>query len=141
MTPTFAASRLKLVATIVAASGVLLAAAAIPGVSAPGALFVDLAFWPFDGRQTVAAPEARLLIGIGGGLTVGLCVMAWMVADRVMPRDPEAARAIVAVGIGSWFIVDSVASVAAGAPANALFNVPILLAFLWPMRGLKAQPA
>lgn len=141
MTPTIAASRLKLVATLVAGSGLLLALAAIPSLSAPGAIFVDLVFWPFDGRPGIDGQAARLLIGIGGGLTFGLSVMVWMVADRVMVRDPDAARAIVMTGIGCWFVVDSIASVAAGVPINALYNVPILLAFLWPLVGLTTRPA
>jgi hypothetical protein len=36
-------------------------------------------------------------------------------------------------GVGCWFVVDSLMSIAAGAPLNAIFNVGFLLLFVVPV--------
>jgi hypothetical protein len=135
------ATSIKRNALLVGASGIILAISALPGLSALATLFIDIAFWPIDGKQSVSIPETRLLIAIAGGLTVGLCAFTWMVADRVLVRDPVNAKAIITTGVGSWFMVDSLGSIAAGAPFNAVINAAFLALLLWPLRGLATKPA
>jgi len=127
-------SWLKAVSIVTALSALPLAFSGFPGLSSIANLFVDLAFWPLDGRPTIAAPETRLFAAISGGLTIGLAAFTWMVADRVYARDPAAARAIILVGLTAWCATDSLGSIAAGAPMNVLINVLIWVAFLWPLR-------
>ena len=125
---------LKMTSVAVAVLGLFTAIAAVPALEAPLRWLVDLAFLPFDGRQSLAAPETRLLAAIGGGLTVGLGVLLYMIADKVYPRDPTTGRQIILAGIWSWFVVDSTGSVLAGAPFNAVLNAGFLLAYVWPLR-------
>jgi hypothetical protein len=132
--------QLRVAAGIIIAFGFMAAAAAVPALSWPMLLFTDIVLWPWDGAQSLASPEARLLCAIGGGLTVGLGVAMWMLATRLYPRDPALAHAIMMTSMGSWFVVDSACSVLAGASVNALLNVGFFLMIAVPLsRAAKAE--
>ena len=101
--------------------------AAIPALSGPTQFLLDLIYFPVDGAQAVDSSAARLLNAITGGLMTGLGVMTFLIADELLPREPALARRILLAGIGTWFVVDSSMSIAAGAPLNAAFNTGFLL--------------
>ena len=124
---------LRLGAGITIAFGLLIAAAAIPALSGPAALLLDLVYFPVDGLQAPDGQAARLLSAIGGGMTVGAGALLWLVATRVYPADPALGRTLIVTGVGCWFVVDSLMSIAAGAPLNAFFNVGFLLLFVVPV--------
>lgn len=124
---------LKAASAVVIGFGLVGAMAAVPKLSGPMLLLTDIAFWPIDGAQSLAAPETRLFSAIGGGLTVGLGVAMWMLATRLYAREPELARSIMLTAMGSWFVVDGVGSALAGAPVNVLLNVGFLLAYVIPL--------
>ena len=130
-------SILKAGAIILIAFGLLFAAAAVPALSYPAVFFLDLALWPLDGAQSLDAPETRLLCAVGGGMLVGWGALFYLLADRVYPQEPALVRKFVLVSICSWFVVDSMGSIAAGAPMNALFNIGFLALFALPV--LKVQ--
>lgn len=127
---------LKTGAAVTLAAGLLIGAAAIPALQGPVNLMVDLIYFPVDSAQSVDAVSARLLSAITGGLMVGLGVMLWVVATELCPREPALGRRLILLGIGSWYVVDSSMSVAAGAPLNVLFNSGFLLIFVLPAWGL-----
>lgn len=129
---------LKAVSIVTALSAVPLVFSGLTGLSAIANVFTDLAFWPLDGRQTIAAPETRLFAAIAGGVTVGLAAFVWIVADRLYQRDPAAARAIILTGLTAWCVADSFGSIAAGAPMNVVINLLIFTAFVWPLRKAPA---
>jgi len=124
---------LKFAAILVVLTGVMFAFAAYPPTAWPLLALADLTFWPFDGAQSLAAPETRLAYGVGGGVMAGWGVMIWLLVDRVWPRDPQTARLLILTGLIAWFVIDSAASVAADAPWNVLVNVGFLLIFLLPL--------
>ena len=127
---------LKIGAAVTLAAGLLIGAAAIPALQGPVNLMVDLIYFPVDSAQSVDAVSARLLSAITGGLMVGLGVMLWVVATELCPREPALGRRLILLGVGSWYVVDSSMSVAAGAPLNVLFNSGFLLIFVLPAWGL-----
>ena len=127
---------LKTGAAVTLAAGLLIGAAAIPALQGPVNLMVDLIYFPVDSAQSVDAVSARLLSAITGGLMVGLGVMLWVVATELCPREPALGRRLILLGVGSWYVVDSSMSVAAGAPLNVLFNSGFLLIFVLPAWGL-----
>lgn len=127
---------LKAAAILLIAFGVMVAAAAVPVLSYPTLFLLDLALWPLDGAQSLAASETRLLCAVGGGMLTGWGALIFLVADRLYPIDPVQARQLILISICSWFVVDSAGSLAAGAPVNAVLNVGFLLLFLVPL--LKA---
>ncbi|MCP5081471.1 MAG: hypothetical protein GY948_07220 [Alphaproteobacteria bacterium] len=114
-----------------------MAAAVVPALSYPAVFFLDLALWPLDGAQSLAAPETRLLCAVGVGMLVGWGALLYLLADQVYLHEPALVRKIVLVSICSWFVVDSMGSIAAGAPMNALFNIGLLALFALPV--LKTQ--
>ena len=67
------------------------------------------------------------------GVLVGWGALLFLVADQLGSVDPVLVRTFVLTSIGSWFVVDSLGSLAAGAPVNALFNVGFLVLFFWPV--------
>ena len=81
-------------------------------------------------------PGARLFSAVSGGLLVGIGVMVWLIASELCRVNPALARRLILLGFGSWYVVDSSMSVAAGAPLNVVSNTAFLLIFLVPAWGL-----
>jgi hypothetical protein len=94
---------LKFASVIVMGFGLLTAVAAWPPLNAP----------------------TRCLVGFG--------VLQWLVLTKLFAREPALARHMLLSCMWSWFVVDSTASVVAGAPFNAVMNVPFLMLFLVPL--------
>ncbi len=127
---------LKAGAFFTAVCGLLIAAAAIPALQYPIEVSFDLLYYPVDQGQSMNTPVARLFSAFSGGLLVGLGVMLWIIASELGPGDPALARRLILLGLGSWYVVDSSMSVAAGAPLNVVSNTAFLLIFLVPAWGL-----
>lgn len=119
--------------------GALVAAAAWPPLSGPALLLVDPIFWPFDGAQSLDAPETRLMMAIGGGVTAGWGLTIWQIAEKLLPKDPAMARAILVPSILFWFVVDSTFSVLSGGGLNLLPNIVFLAALLWPLLRMERR--
>jgi len=98
-------------------------------------LFLDLAYLPYDGTQSFASDEGRLLIAISGGLMTGWGVMFWLVTTRVYARDPELGKALILPSIIVWFVIDSAGSILAGALFNTVMNAGFLIMFVVPVIG------
>ena len=132
---------LKGASAVLIGFGFLIALAAVPATAGPTAFLIDLVFWPVDGAEGLAGSDMRLLCAIVGGLFVGWGMAMWLVATRLYPREPALARTIILTSVSAWFIVDSIGSVAAGAPLNAALNVGFLLAFVLPLwRPVRTVP-
>ncbi|GAB5463035.1 hypothetical protein [Hoeflea alexandrii] len=127
-------SWLKAAAGIVIGVGLLLAAGALPPLAAPVVFLADLIIWPLDGLQTLGAPETRVFMAISGGVMVGWGVTLWKLAEHLMAEHPAAVRSITMTGLYSWFVVDSIGSIAAGVPLNAVANVSFVVLFLLVFR-------
>lgn len=124
---------LKTACAIVIGFGLLGAVTAHPALSGPERIFIDLAIWPVDGQPDNPTPESRLLWAIVSGVLVGWGMMLWLITTRILPKDPALARTMILTSICTWFVVDSLGSIAAGAPMNALFNIGFLLLFVIPL--------
>lgn len=124
---------LKIASIIVIGFGILIALAALPATAGVTVFLADIIVWPFDGAQSFAAQETRLMSAIGGGVMAGWGALLWLVSAHGFQADPAFARKAILTSVITWFLADSTASVLAGAPLNALFNVPFLLAFTMPI--------
>lgn len=124
---------LKIASEVFVLFGLLIAFASIPSAAAPTLFLADLIFWPVDGVQAVTTETNRLLSAILGGVMVGWGVLLYLLTTRLYPRDSDFARMLITASIGTWFFVDSLGSIAAGAPLNALFNLGFLAMFMIPL--------
>lgn len=135
MTPKMATLWLK-----IAIETQLLLGAAMILVGAPivgGALssLLGLVIDP-GGEAAPLTVEARLLAVIGGGLLIGWSALAWHITTtQVEAGDPRGARALT-IALLLWFGTDSLGSVVAGVPLNALGNLVYLALFLPPLIAL-----
>jgi hypothetical protein len=126
-------SQLKIASAIVIAFGLSTAIAAWPPLNLPTLWLIDLMFLPFDGQQSLGGYETRILCAVLGGLLVGFGGLQWLVVTKLFAREPVLAGQMLWTSIWSWFVVDGMASVVAGAPFNAVMNVPFLLLFIIPL--------
>jgi hypothetical protein len=132
-------TQLKFASAVVIGFGLLTALAAFPPLNPPTLWLIDLMFLPFDGQQNLHAPETRILSAILGGILVGFGVLQWLVVTKLFTREPALARQMLLTSMGAWFVVDCTASAIAGAPFNAVMNVPFLLLFVVPLWRGNAQ--
>ncbi|WP_374426339.1 hypothetical protein [Tabrizicola sp.] len=133
---------LRFAAGVTMVTGLALALSAVPALNIGVRLLTDLLVWPFDGAETLAASETRLALSIGGGVMLGWGLMIWQLAGEPLEHASDAVRGIIRASVLGWFLVDSAASVAAGAALNILPNLVFLALFLLPMRrGAKVVPA
>lgn len=114
--------------------GIGFALLALPFLGAGAKPFFQLAYWPMQTDVTALGAPVPLLVGIAGGLTAGLGGMLWAVATHVLPVAPEAGVKVVRTTAWVWYAVDSSASIAAGAPFNAVLNLAFLALMLWACR-------
>lgn len=121
---------------------------ALLGVTAVFAPFVDpimRGFWPDGAVPAGVRRFAMFNFGTGGGLTAGLGLLAWFVTRHAIRRGERWGGVAVGASVSLWFVVDSGMSIHAGVPANALFNLILLISVavplivLWPH--LRARPA
>jgi hypothetical protein len=124
---------LRFAAAVTLLTGLGFAAAAFPPTNALIRLLIDLTIWPFDSAETLAAPETRLGLAIGGGVMAGWGAMIWQLLGVPYARDPEAIRSIILSSVLIWFAIDSTASILAGAALNGVGNVALLALFLVPI--------
>ena len=104
--------------------------------------FLDLAIWPaLDGAQRLDGAEADMLLAIVAGFSVAIGVFVWVLATRIMPRDPGLARRTIALAMGGWFAVDSLGSWLGGAGGNVILNMGFAALFLVPALWPEPRPA
>ncbi|MEM7747683.1 MAG: hypothetical protein AAF346_05490 [Pseudomonadota bacterium] len=130
---------LKIGAGLVVVFGFITALGAYPPTAGVLGFLVDMIKWPIDGSQTIAGEEFRLLSAVSGGVMVGWGLLIWLIAERLYEREPHLSRLMIMVSVGAWFVVDSLASIMAGAALNAVLNISFLVLFFVPMMGKMAD--
>ncbi|MEM7036203.1 MAG: hypothetical protein AAF570_04415 [Bacteroidota bacterium] len=123
---------LKITGLLIASFGPICFLATMPEFAEPGRWTLDLLSWPLDGREAMDDSTARFLSALLGGFLLGYGVTVWMLSS-VYEKAPELIRKAVVIGLCSWFVLDSSGSIAGGHASNALWNIPILLAFVGPL--------
>lgn len=132
---------MKFSAIVFIVFGLLSALAAWPPLAGPQQFLVQLIFADFDGSVTIATQSERLLSAILGGIIAGLGVMLWQLVDKLYQDNPALIGRIIITSLLTWFVVDSTASVLAGAPFNFIGNLGFLALFLVPLMRAKAEHA
>jgi hypothetical protein len=94
---------------------------------------LDLLAWPLDGTQIYSEGAMRFLSALTGGFLLGWGVMILGLRYWVYDVAPEQTRRAVVAGLVAWFVLDSIGSISAGVPSNAVFNVIVLLIAVGPL--------
>lgn len=124
---------LKIASATLIGFGFLSVLGAHPSVDALARWFISIAIWPFAELTAASDTETRLLWAILGGICVGWGVMFWLLTTHLFEAHHEKLRPIMIKAVLSWFIVDSLASIASGAAFNAALNLSFLALFLYPL--------
>ncbi|MEL7485919.1 MAG: hypothetical protein AAGJ87_01760 [Pseudomonadota bacterium] len=125
---------IKAAAAVTIGFGALIALGASPATSGPVGYLLDVIYFPVDGAQSTASDAARLVSAVCGGVLAGWGALLWLLAGRLAPREPALAKDLILASLAIWFVVDSAASIAAGAMLNvagnfifaAMFGIPAL---------------
>ena len=124
---------LKVTAVVIGSFGPVFTLGTMAATSEPARFTLDLLSWPVDGNITYASPDTRFLSALTGGFLIGWGVMVWLLSSWVYDRAPEQVRKVVLFGVLSWFVFDSLGSIASGNPSNAIINIGVLLLAVGPL--------
>lgn len=133
MTHKFHKFWLKITAVVVGSFGPVFFLGTMRPTLEPARLTLDILSWPVDGGTTYASADTRFLSALTGGFLLGWGVMIWFLSSWVYDAAPEGVRRTVLAGILSWFVLDSLGSIASGNPSNVLFNLVVLLIAVGPL--------
>ncbi|QHQ35018.1 hypothetical protein [Algicella marina] len=126
---------MSVAALVTTAFGLLIALAAHPATSSLMQPLVGLILWA---EPELAGRETRLFAAIAGGVMFGWGLMILALVRHLADTRPRLTARLILTGILPWFALDSLASLAAGAPLNVAANLVFLAAFAVPARWLAA---
>lgn len=126
-------SWLVVTAIVVGAFGPIFSLATRSGTDELARLTLDLLAWPVDGGQVYSGGAMRFLSALTGGFLFGWGVMILCLRQWVYDIAPDQTRRAIVAGLLAWFVLDSVGSLSAGVPSNAMFNVLVLLIAVGPL--------
>jgi hypothetical protein len=126
-------SWLLVTAFVVGSFGPVFSLATASEFDGPARWTLDLLAWPIDGTQVYSDGAMRLLSALTGGFLFGWGVMILALRKYVYDVAPEPTRRVVLASLVSWFVLDSIGSVLAGAQSNVIFNIVVLLAAVGPL--------
>ena len=121
---------------------VLWALAPYPSINLPARLILDLADWPLDNLAKPLDRNTQWLSSIAAGI---LAAVSIFLGGIVVPAIKEGNISIVRttiVAMVTWYLIDSIGSVASGVASNVFFNSIYLILILTPLLGIKhAKPS
>ena len=132
-TPEFHKKYLKVTGFLVASFAPICFLGTMPEFAEPGRWTLDILSWPLDGRESLEDSTARFLSALLGGFLLGYGVTIWCLSSFVYDKAPEMVRRCVLIGLCSWFLLDSMGSIAGGHASNAIWNIFVLLSFVGPL--------
>ncbi len=127
-------------AGISAAVGLGFAAVATAGATGVHDTLFDLVYLPGD-LDAPAGDVASFAMGVTGAVIVGWSMtMLMLVRNQSASTLPSTWRALV-VGLLTWFVVDGIVSIAAGATGNLVLNAVFLSLFAPPLIATRPNRA
>ncbi len=120
-------------AIVVASFGPVFFFGTMPSSSEPARWTLDFLSWSVDAAQSYEAPTTRFLSALTGGFLFGWGICIFFLRQWVYDKAPDETRKAVLAGVLSWFVLDSMGSIASGNPSNAFFNIIVLLIAVGPL--------
>ena len=114
---------LKAILAVLIVAGLILVLGAHAATQAPSLFVHDLLDWPAGDGIGPFSREARWFGAIAGGVSVALALLIWIIIVPEIAKGNRRAYIGTMAALGSWFILDSSGSIAAGVPANAVVNI------------------
>lgn len=124
---------LKITAVVIGSFGPIFFFGTMVSTSKPASWTLDLLSFPLDGAQNFDEPTTRFLSALTGGFLFGWGVMVWCLSTWVYDKAPEQVRKAVLCGILSWFVLDSLGSIASDNMSNAFINIIVLMLAVGPL--------
>lgn len=140
MTETQAAAIIRYVSIGFFITALIFASGAYAPIDGISVLLHDFLDWPLDGATVEYTREARWFSAIGGGVFAALCVLFYLVVAPLIEEGDVRVRRGVIISMLVWFVIDSAGSIAAGVPANAVFNVLFLFMLIGPILAIRPAP-
>ena len=140
MSPSAAARMTRLVALGFFPTALILYSSAFASIDGASVLLHDFLDFPLDGDFTFT-PESRWIAAIAGGVFAALCIIFHQIVAPALEEGDERIRRGTILALLVWFVLDSTGSIAAGAPANAAFNVLFLALFITPLVAVRRTVA
>ncbi len=107
--------------------------ASYESINLPARFLIDFLDWPLDKTSLAFDRNTMWLSSIGAGL---LAAVAIFLGGIVAPAIKEGNQSIIrttTVAMVVWYLIDSIGSIAAGVPSNAVFNTIFLALILLPL--------
>lgn len=128
--------RLRWACLFVLITGLFPTLAVLELTQEPWRLFFDVLRWPIDNDPATFTTSDRQLSAVLGGV---LCAWAWIMYRLSHPDVFNSQiRRLMVQSIWVWFALDSIGSLIAGLPLNAVSNLGFLLILLIPLRALRS---
>ncbi len=138
MSPKAAANFMRFLAIISLLSALVFALGAIGDPTGSLSQFLAIIIPGSEGVSGIATPEAKVGFAIAGGLFAGFMVMLLLITAPAIEEGNVAIKRASLYALVAWFVIDSSASIAGGAPLNALSNSILLIFYLLPLVWVKA---
>lgn len=111
--------------------GAIFALGAIPAVDGGVRLFYDTIAWPIDGVSPYGE-QVRFTAALLGAVMMGWAMTMFALVAAADQIGAPAWRGLT-IAIVTWYVIDSIISVASGWPLNAVSNTGFVVTFLIPI--------
>lgn len=128
-------------AVVIGSFGPVFALATRSSTAGPSEWALNLLNGPGGDAESFAGGTTQFLTALTGGFLFGwgvtiLCLRSW-----VFDAAPEGVRRTVVAGVCSWFVLDSIGSIASDNSWNVLFNIAVLATAVGPLwRSAQTPP-
>lgn len=120
-------------AIIFAIYSILWGLAPYDSINLPSRFILDISNWPVDNLAASLDQNTKWLTSIAAGLLAAISIfLGGIVVPAIKENNTHILKTTI-VAMVSWYIIDSVGSIASGVPSNAFFNTIYLTLVLVPL--------
>jgi len=128
---------MMIVAVIFFIYSVLWALAPYPSINLPARYILDLSDWPLDNLESPLDRNTQWLSSIAAGILVAVSIfLGGIVVPAIKERNISIIRTTI-IAMVTWYLIDSIGSVASGVASNVFFNSIYLVLILIPLLGIE----
>lgn len=133
------AKLMQLVGIIVSGYALLWALAPYDAINWPARFILSLSTANLSILAEPLTTHVKWLSAIGAGLLVAVAIFCYgIIAPAILKKDFNTLK-FFKIAMITWYLIDSIGSLAAGVWLNILFNTIFLLILLLPVWSIKAE--